>query len=504
MNKYLILLSAISTLMISCHTHEHESDGHDHEIEIPTVDVTQWTEKMELFMEYDTPVAGNEIKFIIHLTTMADFQPVRDGKVTLYFEQPGGSSIKVEKDDLLREGIFTPVQVFEEAAAYHFRISYTGKKAVEAFDIGTFNVYPTLDDVPEQEDGDAEEITYLKEQQWKTEFATEIARRRPVKSSVKAIGDVQPLPANYAEIISPVEGILSIEAADKLVRPGQTVHTGQTLAVIVPPLVSENSWAKIYLEYEQSKAEFERAQRLKEKKAISDREFEQARRYYEMNKAGFSNYFNIENGGIRFDPDNNQFQITAPVSGIVSDVTVLPGQKVDRNQTLFSIIDPEKVWLKLELFSDQAANLADISGVSIKIPGKNERINLPEREIIIISRGEIIDPQKRTIKVLLETNNKDRRFLIGQTFSADIYTSPDRDMLTIPLSAVFDDKSRKVTYVHTSGESFEKRILETGPVYNNYVAVLQGLEEGERIVNRGGYLVKLASTSEEIGHPHAH
>ena len=72
------------------------------------------------------------------------------------------------------------------------------------------------------------------------------------------------------------------------------------------------------------------------------------------------------------------------------------------------------------------------------------------------------------------------------------------------LSAVFDDNSQKVTFVHTSGESFEKRILETGTIYNNYLAVLKGLEEGERIVSSGGYQVKLASTSEEIGHAHTH
>ena len=109
-----------------------------------------------------------------------------------------------------------------------------------------------------------------------------------------------------------------------------------------------------------------------------------------------------------------------------------------------------------------------------------------------------------SITVRLETANYDRKLLIGQTFTAQIYTSPEQSMLTVPVSAVFDDNSQKVLYVHTSGESFEKRILETGSVYHNYISILNGLKEGERVVSSGSYQVKLASTSEEIGHPHTH
>ena len=117
---------------------------------------------------------------------------------------------------------------------------------------------------------------------------------------------------------------------------------------------------------------------------------------------------------------------------------------------------------------------------------------------------EIIDPIKRTITLWLEAVNSDRQFLIGQTFSVQIYTSPAQDMLTVPLSAVYDDKSQKIIFVQLSGESFEKRELVTGPIYHNYVGIKSGVTAGDRVVSRGGYQVKLASTSEEIGHPHTH
>lgn len=505
MKKLIAILLTGWLLLIGCQSHDHEPEQSGTNAELPGIAITQWTDKMEIFMEYETAVVGQEIKFIIHLTTMADFQPVREGKVTLHFIQSNGSTISVQKDELLREGIFTPVKIFETAGDYHFNIDYQSAKETESFSIGTFRVYSKFADIPTSEEEDAgEEITYLKEQQWKTSFATEVAQMRPIKSAVEAVGEVRVRPASYAEIISPVEGILSIASASKLAKPEQKINKGQTMAVIVPPLSAENSWAKIYSEYDQSKVEYDRAQRLKERNAISEREYEQIQRSYELKKSGFSNYFDSDGSSLRFDSKNNQFLITAPIGGIVSDVSILPGQKIDRNQKLFSIVDADIVWLKMELFAEYAANLTDISGVSINIPGNEKRINLDGNNIHLISRGEMIDPQKKTLTVLLEAKNYDRKFLIGQTFSAQIYTNPEKDMLTVPLSAVYDDNSKKVIFVHSSGESFEKRELETGPIHHDYISVLNGVSAGERVVSLGGYQVKLASTSEEIGHPHAH
>lgn len=500
--KKLMFISLLSLLILfGCQSREHE--GADHEEEM--IAVTQWTDKMEIFMEYETAVVGHEIKFIIHLTTLSDFQPVRDGKVTLNFKQTNGQDIIVEKDELLREGIFTPTKIFKEPGDYEFSLSYQGTKAIETFSIGKFNVYPLNEAIPEHhEESQTEEITFLKEQQWKIDFATEEASIRPVKSSVQAVGEIRPRPASYAEIVTPVQGIISIASADQLVKPGQKVVKGQTLAVLVPPLATQNSWAEIYLDYEKDKAEYDRAKRLKERNAISDREYEQARRDYEIHKAGFSNYFDSNESSIRFDSKNQQFIVTAPINGTVSDVSVLPGQKVDQNQKLFSIVNPNIVWLRLDLFAKEAAQLKDISGISIRVPGNDTPVHLDQDKLILISRGKIIDPKKRTVTVWVEADNRQQHFLIGQPFNARVYTGAEQAMLTIPQSAVFNDNAQKIIFVHISGESFEKRVIKAGSAYNEYITVLSGIEPGERIVSQAGYQVKLASTSEEIGHAHTH
>ena len=70
--------------------------------------------------------------------------------------------------------------------------------------------------------------------------------------------------------------------------------------------------------------------------------------------------------------------------------------------------------------------------------------------------------------------------------------------------AVFEDNAQSVVFVHVEGETFEKREVKIGPKFRDWISIIEGLNERERVVTRGGYLVKLASTSEVIGHPHTH
>jgi hypothetical protein len=55
------------------------------------------------------------------------------------------------------------------------------------------------------------------------------------------------------------------------------------------------------------------------------------------------------------------------------------------------------------------------------------------------------------------------------------------------------------------GETFEKRDLTLGLRDGNWVQVVTGITEGERVVTKSAYAVRLASMSSAIpSHGHAH
>jgi hypothetical protein len=55
-----------------------------------------------------------------------------------------------------------------------------------------------------------------------------------------------------------------------------------------------------------------------------------------------------------------------------------------------------------------------------------------------------------------------------------------------------------------SGERFERRVLRTGLRDGDFVEVLDGLAENERVAVRGAYIVRLASMSPATMEHHHH
>ena len=80
------VLALLMLWMPACGDHEHSHDsidsGHDGDgVERPTVAVTRWTDRTELFMEYPVFMAGESGRSAVHLTDLATFAPLSSGEV---------------------------------------------------------------------------------------------------------------------------------------------------------------------------------------------------------------------------------------------------------------------------------------------------------------------------------------------------------------------------------------------------------------------------------------
>ena len=482
--------------------HTQNNDDYDP----PSVAVTQWTDKMEIFMEYEIPVKSKPIKFIVHLTKLKNFKAITEGELTLTFTHENDKKIQVKKNSLLREGIFTPIATFELTGKYNFIIDYKSKDVVESFDIGEIVVYQSQNEIPVEEETEDGGISFLKEQQWKTEFGTEAARNLKIHSAIIAMGEVLPRQQSYVEIISPTDGVLNVQHNKNMVNPGTLMKKGQQALVLTPPLNATNSWIEWVLEYERSKSEFDRAEKLLKKQSISVSDYEKIKYNYLIQKTKYRAFLTEENTEkeISFDLEKNTLKINAPIDGIVTEIMVYPGQKVTAGQKLMTIIDPYLVWIKVNLFEKDYYKIDKLQGLSLILPGLDSLIVLDRKSLNVLNMGNIIDSQTRSIPILIEIKNSAGILKIGQVLQAELYTTEQKEELCVPKYAVYDDDGKQVVFVHTEGETFEKRIVATGGSFQGWVAILNGIEDGERVVTEGGYQVKLASTSAAIGHPHTH
>ena len=124
----------------------------------------------------------------------------------------------------------------------------------------------------------------------------------------------------------------------------------------------------------------------------------------------------------------------------------------------------------------------------------------------LISIGSSVEETSRTVPVLFQLDNPQNILKIGMFAEVWVQTGETVESLAIPSTAIFDDHSASVAFVHLEGESFAKRILETGITDDGYTQILSGISEGERVVTAGGYQIRLASlsTSVPVGHGHVH
>jgi multidrug efflux pump subunit AcrA (membrane-fusion protein) len=122
-----------------------------------------------------------------------------------------------------------------------------------------------------------------------------------------------------------------------------------------------------------------------------------------------------------------------------------------------------------------------------------------------VSLGLEVDLATRTVPLIYEVANADGALRIGQSVDLFVTTGRAEATLALPAEAILEEGGRPIAFVQLGGETFAKRELTLGLRDEARVQVLAGVQEGERVVTRGAYAVKLAAMSSAIpAHGHAH
>lgn len=138
--------------------------------------VTLWSEKTELFLEYPVLVRSTDSRFAIHRTRLNDFKPVRSGRCEIRLTYSDSSSESFTADVPPRPGIFGVTVKPARSGRATLEIRLSSNDLADSHEVGPVLVYGSAAEVPAEEESATEEtISFLKEQQWALDFATEVA-----------------------------------------------------------------------------------------------------------------------------------------------------------------------------------------------------------------------------------------------------------------------------------------------------------------------------------------
>ncbi len=457
--------------------------------------VTIWTDSVELFFEHPELVAGEATEaWVVHLTSLSTFEPVADGELTLRFRGPDGTDFVERLPGPSGPGIFTPMPSFPTGGMYDLVMELRSQRMSTDVFVGPVLVYDSADEIPVLEDEAPVGITFLKEQQWSIDFATEIATGKTVPRSITVAGEVIPEAGRMVEVTAPVDGLVLPEDNRSAPIAGSWVREGDTLAVLAP-VSGDGAFALLVAREQRLAIEAVRAERLYELEAIPAKRLENARRDLEVARAALVAMGASPGTGF-------EFSLCAPINGVIDRRELVMGQRVAAGQLLYSIVDPRTVWLRLDVSAHHATDISAASGATFQVEG-SDRVYRSRR---VISVGKFIDRVKRTLPVVFAVNNADQSLRMGMLAEGFVLLGEPDSGVAIPATAVRDEDGLSTAYVQIGGEAFERRILTLGPSDGMWTIVRRGVRNGERVVTTGAYQVKLATlnTTEFSDHGHAH
>jgi cobalt-zinc-cadmium efflux system membrane fusion protein len=180
------------------------------------------------------------------------------------------------------------------------------------------------------------------------------------------------------------------------------------------------------------------------------------------------------------------FSLTSPISGVVVERNATVGATVGSDANLFKIINLSTVWIDANVFEKdlERVRVGQIVNVTVPaFPGSTF-----SGRIILIS--SIVDPETRTVKVRTEVANGDGRLKPDMFANVEIVTAARRTAISVPLAAVLDDGGHSIVFVaDSSGNGYQKKEVTLGLKTNDRVEIVTGLNEGDRVVVTGNYLL---------------
>jgi membrane fusion protein, heavy metal efflux system len=487
------------------------------EPEVPTLAVTNWTDKSELFMEHPPFVAGQTVRFAVHLTRLSDFSALNSGRPHIEMTpESGGSTTTLPGTEPLRPGAFRVEGKLPPAGKYRWALIVEAPDLADRHDLGVATVFADAASAnAEAEKGGAEDaaaIAYLKEQQWTNPFATTQVREGEVRVSVRAPATIHPLPGGEAVVAAPAAGRLT---ADVLPSIGDRVKAGQVLARIEPRLSAGADRATLEAEVAEAKAavdaarvEQTRAENLLADRAVPARRAEDARRAAAVAEARLraaearltQRDETLRSGGGA--ASGNAFVLRAPISGRLSEVNATLGAAYDEGASLFKVVRTDLLELEVQVPAADVPRARQAAAVALEIPGIPKAL---EVETHHVHHPGVLDPTTRALPLQMEIPNPGEQLLIGQAGNALLYTRDKQKVPVLPSDAVLMEAGRPYVFVQVGGEEFARRFIEVASRDGDIVGVKSGVKPGERVVIRGAYEVQLASAAKGLpaeGHVH--
>ena len=497
MNNLFKVILGLSIIALSgCQTSVEEA--HEHNEEQVTLSYTVWTDKTELFVEFEPLVVGELTNFAAHFSEMKQFKALKEGKVTVSLIRDS-KGIRNTVNAPNSPGIFRPA--IQPNAAGIFDLVFEIEtpllkdkiviKDIEVFENSKMAVAGT----PHQEEN-PNAISFLKEQAWKMDFSNVPVIKDTIYHVINVGGEILSSQGDEITITATANGIVVYNSTSLTI--GAKVSNGQSLFTVSGGDVSNNNIQTQFTisksNYDLAKSNYERKKELYELKAIAKSEFEIAQSEFKQTQSEYNSL------ATNFSKSGKSIKTNS--GGYIKKLFRQEGEYVEAGQPLAIVTQNKRLTIRANVPQSNYKYLDQSLTANFSLNGK--AYSIVDFNGNLLSFGKSVSHDNPKIPVYFELDNTGE-LLAGSFIDVWLKTTPTSQALLIPTSTLLEDNGTYSVIVQTGGESFEKRTVVIGASDGVNVHVISGVELNERVVIKGAYQVKMSSMSGQVpAHGHAH
>lgn len=324
---------------------------------------------------------------------------------------------------------------------------------------------------------------------------TERAKRGAISSSAGQVGTVIARPTGQLAVVAPFSGRV-LPPDGGFVRLGEDVKKGQMLGTLRQSIGGAES-AQLTLartdaasrvtaaEARLKLAEGELGRLKKLTGVVAEKDVQAAESEVAVAKAELQRAkadLGALSGGVGVQT------LSSSLAGTVVLAKAAAGEQVSEGTELFRIVDLSTLWIEVRVPEaditktlGERAQMALVTDPSVRFQGRR------------VAVSSLVDPATRTVQVIFEVDNGDRRLRVGALVDVALSQGVPIESVVIPTSALLDRNGHPVVVVKTGPEAFEVRPVAVGPRAAGSVGVTAGIQAGERVVVEGAMTVLMAA-----------
>jgi cobalt-zinc-cadmium efflux system membrane fusion protein len=277
------------------------------------------------------------------------------------------------------------------------------------------------------------------------------------------------------------------------VKAGEPVKKGQVLALIASPEFGQvqTEARRAAADYSLAQKQVARMRELVQHGVAARKELEAAEAEFARAEAEFrrtQERLRMYGSGPGID---QTYSLVSPISGVVVERNINPGQELRPDQmvsnapALFVITDPDHLWVLLDASETDLAALPLGKTIVIRSPAYRG----VDFTATVAAVSDFLDPTTRSIRVRADLSNS-HRLLKGEMFVLAEIEANRHLQLRLPTRAVFFLGGQHYVFVDEGNGQYTRKAVRTGQHRDGTVEILDGVNEGQRVVTEGVLLLQ--------------